>query len=155
MSKMYPCIDSKTTFKYPPDRLLPLRDIITKERMESPDMSDLSGEDCLLVMKNGIKTGITFGRATGIYSFVRDKETNQESKEWAIYNYDSTSGVFSDSGDSGSIIVDGLGRIGGLLTGGTGKTERLDVTYATPMWWLWERIKKRFPDAKLFPTSIP
>jgi hypothetical protein len=52
--------------------------------------------------------------------------------EWAIYNYDNTSGVFSALGDSGSIIVDGLGRIG-LLTGGTGRTlTTSDVTYANP-----------------------
>ncbi|KDQ53459.1 hypothetical protein JAAARDRAFT_424691 [Jaapia argillacea MUCL 33604] len=134
--KMYPRDDGKTTFKYSRDRLLPLRGMITEERMREPDMLDHDNEACLLVIKNGNATDVTIGRATGIFSFVRDDQTGQESMEWAIYNYDNKSGAFSARADSGSIIVDGLGRIGGLLTGSTGKTETSDVTYATPMWWL-------------------
>ena len=152
---MYPHNDSKTTFKYPDDHLLPLRDMLTKHDMYKPDMLDHDNEACLLVIKNGNATDVTIGRATGIFSFVRDNKTNQESIEWAIYNYDSKSDVFSAPGDSGSIIVDGLGRIGGLLTSDTGKTETSDVTYATPMWWLWPHIKKHFPKAHLYPTAIP
>lgn len=153
--KMYPRDDSKATFKYPHDRLLPLGGMITEELMREPDMLDHDNEACLLVIKNGNATDVTIGRATGIFSFVRDDETGQESMEWAIYNYNNKSGVFSAPGDSGSIIVDGLGRIGGLLTGGTGKTETSDVTYATPMWWLWPRIKQHFPNAHLYPTTMP
>jgi len=123
---MYPRDDGMTTFKYPDDRLLPLRDMFTKELMREPDMLDHDNEACLLVIKSGNTTNITIRRATGIFSFVRDDDTGEESMEWAIYNYDNKSGVFSAPGDSGSIIVDGLGRIGGLLTGGTGKTERSD-----------------------------
>ncbi|KAH8108684.1 hypothetical protein DFH11DRAFT_1862160 [Phellopilus nigrolimitatus] len=152
--KMYPRDDGKTSFKYPGNRLLQLRDMITEERMRDPDMLDHNNEACLLVIKNGNATDVTIGRATGIFSFVRDDETGQESMEWAIYNYDNKSGVFSAPGDCGSIIVDGLGRIGGLLTGGTGKTETSDVTYATPMWWLWPRIKQHFPNAHLYPTTM-
>jgi hypothetical protein len=151
---MYPRDDGKTTFKYPDDRLLPLCDMITEECMREPDMLDHDNEACLLVIKNGNATGVTIGRATGIFSFVRDDDTAQESMEWAIYNYDNNSGVFSALGDSGSIVVDGLGRIGGLLTGGTGKAETSDVTYATPMWWLWPRIKQHFPNAHLYPTTM-
>ncbi|KJA21087.1 hypothetical protein HYPSUDRAFT_203275 [Hypholoma sublateritium FD-334 SS-4] len=121
---MYPRDDGPPTFKYPSDRLLELRDMITEERMRNPDMLDHDKETCLFVIKNGNATGVTIGRATGIFSFVRADLSGQGSKEWAIYNYDNKSGVFSARGDSGSIIVDGLGRIGGLLTGGAGKAER-------------------------------
>ncbi|KAG8729944.1 hypothetical protein FRC10_003284 [Ceratobasidium sp. 414] len=151
---MYPRDDGQANFKYPHDRLLPLCDIITEERMREPDMLDHNNEACLLVIKNGNATDVTIGRATGIFSFVRDDKTGHESQEWAIYNYNNKSGVFSARGDSGSIIVDGLGRIGGLLTGGAGKTETSDVTYATPMWWLWPRIKQKFPNAHLCPTAV-
>jgi hypothetical protein len=151
---MYPCVDGTRAFKYPDGRLLPLRDMITEELMREPDMLDHDKEACLLVIKNGNATDVTIGRATGMFSFVRDKDTGQESREWAIFNYGDNSGVFSDYGDSGSIIVDGLGRIGGLLTGGTGKAETLDITYATPMWWLWPRIKQHFPNAHLYPTTM-
>jgi len=117
---MYPRTDGRTTFKYPSDRPLPLRDMITEELMRSPDVLDHDNEACLLVIKNGNATDVTIGRATGIFSFVREyfpNNTRQESTEWAIYNYDNTYGVFSAPGDSGPIIVDGLGSIGGLLTG--------------------------------------
>jgi hypothetical protein len=130
---MYPRDDGGTTFKYPQNRLLELRGMITEERMRRPDMLDHDNK-CLLVIKSGNATGVTIGRATGIFSFVRNEVTGEESREWAIYNYDNESGVFSKPGDSGSIIADGLGQIGGMLTGGTGKTETSDVTYATPMW---------------------
>jgi len=149
--KMYPRDDGLTTFKYPSDRLLPLRDMISEELMRRPDMLDHDNESCLIVIKSGNATGVTIGRATGIFSFVRDDDTGEESREWAIYNYDKNSGVFSAPGDSGSIVVDGRGRIGGLLTGGAGKVETSDVTYVTPMFWLWPRIKKHFPDAHLLP----
>ncbi|KIO04582.1 hypothetical protein M404DRAFT_82094, partial [Pisolithus tinctorius Marx 270] len=109
-------------FKFPLDRLLPLVGTITDKLMHAPDMWDLDGEPCLLVVKNGNATGITIGRANGVFSIVReysmDMTINQTSMEWAIINYDSKSDVFSGPGDSGSIIADLHGRIGGLLTGG-------------------------------------
>ena len=123
--------------------------------MRNPDMPDHDNKACFLVIKNGNATDVTIGRATGIFSFVREyflNDTYQESTEWAIYNYDNKSGVFSAPGDSGSIVV--LGRIGGLLTGGSGKVETSDVTYATPFWWLWPRIKEHFPNANLYPVTM-
>lgn len=150
---MYPLDDGQTTFKYPSDRLLGLRGMITEERMRNPDMLDHDNKTCLFVIKNGNTTGVTMGRATGIFSFVR-ADLSSQSKEWAIYNYDNKSGVFSARGDSGSIIVDGLGRIGGLLTGGAGKTGTSDVTYATPMFGLWPRIQQHFLNAHLNPTTM-
>lgn len=80
--------------------------------------------------------------------------TGEVSKEWAIYNYDKKSGVFSAPGDSGSIVVDGLGCIGGMLHGGAGTIDTCDITYVTPMWWLWPQIKMQFPNANLYPTFI-
>ncbi|KAF9509974.1 hypothetical protein BS47DRAFT_1410215 [Hydnum rufescens UP504] len=137
-SKMCPCADATTTFQYPDDRLLELRDLIQENEMSNPDML---GPD---------------GRATGIFSFVREyfnNGTHQTSMEWAILPYDHKSGDFSAPGDSGSIIVDGQGRFGGLLTGGAGKRDSLDITYATPLFWLLPRIKANgFPDAHLYPA---
>lgn len=123
--------------------------------MHNPNMPDHDGEPCLLVIKNGSTTGVTIGRVTGIFYFVREyfnNGTHQTSMVWTILPYDHKSGVFSAPGDSGSIIADGRGRIGGLLTGGAGKTESSDVTYATPFFWLLLRIKDNgFPDAHLYP----
>jgi len=57
-------------------------------------------------------------------------------------SYNSKSGAFSENGDSGGVIVDGLGRIGGLLTGGAASvdTPSEDITYATPINFLIKRM---------------
>jgi hypothetical protein len=128
---------------------------ITDDLMHNPDMWDSDGEPCLLVVKNGNATGTTIGRANGIFSIVRDyfndMSINQTSMEWGIINYDSKSdSVFSEPGDSGSAIADIRGRIGGMLTGSSGKMESCDMTYATPFWWLLGRIRANgFPNAHL------
>jgi hypothetical protein len=128
--------------------------IITDDLMGTPDMWDSDGEPCLLVIKSGNAANTTIGRANGVFSIVRDyfqdMSIHQTSMEWGIINYDSKSGVFSEPGDSGAVIADIRRRIGGMLTGGSGKTKSSDMTYATPFWWLLERIKANgFPDAHL------
>ncbi|KAF8799280.1 hypothetical protein BYT27DRAFT_7221909 [Phlegmacium glaucopus] len=153
--KCFPHGDANWEFEYPEDRLLPLMGIITNDLMCDPDMWDLDGEPCLLVVKNGNATGTTIGRANGIFSIVRDyhfndMSINQTSMEWGIINYDSKSEAFSELGDSGSAIADIHGRIGGMLTGGSSKTMSSDMTYATPFWWLLQRIKANgFPNVHL------
>jgi len=37
-----------------------------------------------------------------------------------------------------------------LLTGGCGSTDKTDITYGTPYWWLEERVKKAFPGCFLY-----
>src|SRR5258708_7172147 len=92
----------------------------------------------------GNATGVTIGRE------YFNNNTHQTSMEWAILPYDNNSGVFSAPGDSGSIIVDGRGHFGDLLTGGAGKTESSDVTYTTPLFWVFPRIEANgFPDPHL------
>lgn len=158
-SKCFPRGDANCKFKYPTDRLLPLKGTIDKKLMRNPDMwdEDKDKEPCLLVVKNGNATGTTIGRANGVFSIVRDyfndPKIHQTSMEWCIINHDNKSGVFSKGGDSGSIIADIRGRIGGLLTSGAGKTDRTDITYATHFWWLLERIHTKFPNAHVVETQ--
>ena len=152
--KCFPRGDASWHFNYPKDRLLQLRGIIADDLMRAPDMLDSDGEPCLLVVKRGNSSGTTLGRANGIFSVVReyflDTSINQTSMEWVIINYDSKSDVFSDCGDSGSIIADIHGRVGGMITGGTRKTKTSDMTYATPFWWILQRIQASgFPNAHL------
>ena len=152
--KCFPRGDANWKFEYPEDRLLQLKGIITDDLMWTPDMWDSDKKPCLLVVKRGSTTGTTLGRANGVLSIVRDyfndMSTCKTSMEWAIINYDSNSDVFSEAGDSGSIIADIRGRIGGMLTGGSGKTEASDITYATPFWWLLKRIRVNgFPNAHI------
>jgi hypothetical protein len=58
--------------------------------------------------------------------------------------------------DAGSFVIDGLGRIAGLLTGGTsrGEAEGADVSYATPGHWLLRRIKAKYPHADLYRVTF-
>ncbi len=152
--QMYPSPSNDTSFKYPLGRLLPLQGVIGEDELRCSQVLDANNEPCLPVIKSGCTTGVTIGQATGSMSFVREYFENcphQTSKEWAILPYDKKSGAFSAPGDSGAIIFDGRGRIGGVLTGGTGKkTEDTDVTYGTPFYWLMQRIKERFHDAYLY-----
>ncbi|KAI0029942.1 hypothetical protein K488DRAFT_79884 [Vararia minispora EC-137] len=152
---MFPRIDTQPGFKYPSNRLLPLAGIISEEHFRRPNTLDVDNEACLFVVKRGLTTKTTIGRATGIFSYVREyfpNETTQTSKEWAILPCDNESGAFSKGGDSGAVIVDRIGRFGGLLTGGAGRTPSSDITYATPFFWLWSLIKIMYPNAHLYPV---
>jgi len=136
---MYPDIRNPASFKYLDDRLLRLKGTITKSEMRHPTAIDHAGEPCLMVMKRGKATGLTVGRANGIRPYTRYySNITGTSTEWAILPLDSDSGPFSDKGDSGAVIVDGLGRIGGLLTAGAGITDSTDITYASPIGFLLE-----------------
>jgi hypothetical protein len=134
---MYPDLAAYIT--YPHDHHLPLQGVIEEDELCHPQMRDADGYPCLTVVKSGCMTGLTIGRATGIKSFVREyfpNGTHKTSKEWAILPHGNKSGAFSAPGDSGAIIVDGRGRIGGLLTGGAGQMDSTDITYASPFYWL-------------------
>ncbi|EIW81472.1 hypothetical protein CONPUDRAFT_124600 [Coniophora puteana RWD-64-598 SS2] len=154
-NKMNPRKDAPFGFKYPDERLLELRGILAEDRMRHPDMKDHEGENCLFVIKHGLTTRTTIGRASRFFSYAREyfsNQTHRDSIEWAILPYDNGSGAFSKGGDSGSMIASGSGEFGGLITGGSGKTESSDITYATPMFWLWLIIKAKFPNANLYPV---
>ncbi|KZV92769.1 hypothetical protein EXIGLDRAFT_789708 [Exidia glandulosa HHB12029] len=150
-------------FKYPVDRLLQLQDVIPLASMRNPEHVNRNGDPGLVVLKRGKSTGITVGLATGVFSYVREYSKDQSqaprtSQEWPVLPFGNGRGdVFSDVGDSGSVIVDGLGRVGGLITGGSGQPGPdggIDVTYATPLCWLLSRIQASgFPDARVYSRS--
>ena len=96
---------------------------------------------------------MTVGSANGLFSFVREyfeDGTHATSMELAILPYGHEGGAFSVEGDSGAAIVDGKGRVAGLLAGAAGTTEFADVTYVTPFYWLLERIRVHVPNACLY-----
>ncbi|KAJ6580227.1 hypothetical protein B0H10DRAFT_2235420 [Mycena sp. CBHHK59/15] len=141
---MYPNPRNVHSFTYPGDRLLMLKGTIPDEEMCHPTAFDQNNDPCLMVIKRGNTTGLTVGRANDICSYARnyyDDDKAKTSKEWAILPFNSKSGPFSDTGDSGSVIVDGLRCIGGLLTGGAGATPSSDITYATPISFLIMRMR--------------
>ena len=144
-----PNVQNRHKFCYPTDRLLSLRGILPISEMTQPKMLDKDGNPCILVLKRGMKTGVTVGIANQISSYSRsyfDDGTRIIAKEWPILSYSKEMGPFSQPGDSGALIVDATGQLGGLLTGGSGLTETSDITYATPLEFLlahMEKIAKR------------
>ena len=103
-------------------------------------------------MKRGHATLTTVGRLTGFESHVRRYFTigSRDSVEAAVYPHNEYFGPFSKGGDSGSIIVDASGKFVALLTAGTGPNDSTDITFGTPMHWLWKTIKAKFPGASLY-----
>lgn len=153
---MQPHAESSTSPIYPLDGLLQLRDVVKEDELRHPTTLDANGEECLIVVKNGNATSVTIGRATGIESFIREYDENgihSTSMAIAIYSYSQKDGAFSAPGDSGSVIADAKGRIVGILIGGAGKKDSIDVTYASPYYWIEERIKEAFPDSYLYPIT--
>ncbi|KIO31335.1 hypothetical protein M407DRAFT_220464, partial [Tulasnella calospora MUT 4182] len=69
VNKMYPRTDAQPGFKYPADRLLKLKEILADDRMRHPDTKGHDGENCLYVIKRGLTTLTTIGRATGFFSY--------------------------------------------------------------------------------------
>jgi hypothetical protein len=104
------------------------------------------------VIKRGLATLTTVGTLNGFESHTRRYFGlgSLDSVEVAVYPYDSDFIPFSKGGDSGSIVVDANGKFVALLTTGTGSIHSSDITFASPMHWLWDIIKAEFPDANLY-----
>ena len=150
---MFPHPEDQAGYKYPADGLLQAFGVVKDEEIRKPQHLDIHGEKSLLVVKNGLATGTTVGRANGLDSFTRvylDCGIEHTSIETAILSYDKQHCPFSAPGDSGAIILDRAGRIVALLTGGSGTADETDITYGTPYWWLEGQIKKAFPDCHLY-----
>ncbi|KAF9778736.1 hypothetical protein BJ322DRAFT_1014326 [Thelephora terrestris] len=144
---MSPIRQEPRSFQYPFDRLLRLKGTIPDEEMRHPTAVDKNNHRSLTVIKRGSTTGLTVGHANNVCSYARycyEDDNPRTSKEWAILPFDYQSRAFSEKGDSGAVIIDGHGRIGGLLTGGTGKdASSLDITYATPISFLLKRMQEQ------------
>jgi len=54
----------RPNFKYPTNRLLPLKGTISDEEMREPSGRDDNNTPCLMVLKRGNTSGLTVGRAT-------------------------------------------------------------------------------------------
>ena len=145
-------VGAPSDFAHPPDRLLELRGILSENEILKPN-KNLEGDSANHVMKHGLATLTTIGCLNGFKSFVRRYYMlgSLDSIEAATYPYVNDTGPFSRRGDSGSIIVDSLGKFVALLITNTGSTASFsDVTYGMPIDLLWEVIKAEFPGADLY-----
>ncbi len=153
MGLLYPRLDVPSEFDYPEDRLYQLKVILDAAEIKEPNSQDIKGDPTRFVIKRGLKTHTTVGRLNGFESYRRIYGLlgNFDSIEAAVYPYDNDSGPFSRGGDSGAAIVGAKNDIVAQLTGGAGPTDSSDITYGTPMQWLWNFvIKREFPNAVIF-----
>jgi hypothetical protein len=150
-------------FVFPGDRLLKLRGTIKEDEMRNPNVDNWSWCNSILVLKRGGATGLTVGRALNYFAYARkyigDNDDTIVSKEWAVIPHrDDKSTVFSAPGDSGSAVVDGAGRIGGIITSGCGHSDEYeshtDVTYVTPIDFVMEVIRGYKPLANAYIESV-
>lgn len=168
--KMHPNPRNSRNFIFPDDNLLKLWGTIPEEEMREPKMLDKNDEPCITVLKRGRSTNLTVGRATTFVSYSRkyfNENDTAVSKEWAVIPLDEKSGPFSAEGDSGSVVVDGLGRIVGMLTCGTRSGNETsdpesdvslvtsDVTFVTPIDFIMDIIHKHKPLANAYIMSAP
>ena len=151
---MHPNPGNPISFTYPGNRLLRFSGTASDEEMRSPPGSrDQENDPVNLVLKNGNTSGLTVGRLNSIRSFVRHYFKGQfgETKEVAVLPRSSESGAFSAPGDSGSVVVDGKGRVCGMLTGGDGATDVSDVAFVTSISFLLKRLREQGIEANIFP----
>ncbi|KZT25965.1 hypothetical protein NEOLEDRAFT_1156078 [Neolentinus lepideus HHB14362 ss-1] len=141
-SMFYDESNGKRVFKFPADRELRINGWLTREL--NPDCFDSNGKPCLVVMKDGYTPNLTVGCYAGLEAYICDG-LGVESMELAVYNYDKQSGSFSDKGDSGSLVFDGMGHMVGIVHTGMWKGLWNHVTYATPAWWAIEQLKLEYP----------
>ena len=140
-----------SNFDYPANRLPVLRIILSGEEIRTPS-KDCKGDPTRYVMKRGLTTSTTVGCLNGFEFHVCRYFTlgRRNSVEAAVYSFYNDSSPFSEGGDSGSAIVDAFSKFTVLLTGGMGSAYFSDITFGTPMCWLWGIIKAEFPGAKLY-----
>ncbi|TFY52100.1 hypothetical protein EVJ58_g10202 [Rhodofomes roseus] len=156
-SWMYPDSANPHSFDYPGNRLLRFSGTLSDEEMRRPPLhtKDQDKDAVIMVLKNGNTSGLTVGCLNNVRSVVRHYFKDQPgvaSKEVAVLPRTSKSGAFSAPGDSGSAVVDGKGRVCGILTGGDGATDVSDVTFVTSINFLLKRLAENDVKANIFPT---
>ncbi|KAG8774655.1 hypothetical protein FRC12_001884, partial [Ceratobasidium sp. 428] len=156
-SWMCPHPTNPPSFKYPGNRLLKFSDTIPDGYwMGEPGKKTLNHDPVIMVIKRGGTSGLTVGRLNSIRSVIRyyfKGQPSQPTREVAVYPRGSWSGPFSEPGDSGSVVIDGNGRVTGILTGGAGATELLDCTYVTSINFLVKRLQERGYNPNIFLTA--
>jgi hypothetical protein len=153
---MHPHPANPSSFEYPADRLLRCFETASDQEMFRPDPknTDHNSGSVIMVLKNGNTSKLTVGRLNTICAFVREYfngVASEMSKEVSVLPRNSKSGPFSEPGDSGSVVIDGVGRICGIITGGDGPTDVSDCTYITSINFLIKRLAAFGIKANIFP----
>ena len=141
---------NQPSFNFPDDGLIQIKGLIPLDEIRSPrgPLENHQHDPCIIVMKKGATTGLTFGCPSELMSTVRNclPDGGQiETREWAIPgSFENKHVAFSKAGDSGAAVLGLDGRLGGILTRGAGADVGLsvDITYASPAVLVLEDIEK-------------
>nr|XP_031861062.1 uncharacterized protein CI109_003422 [Kwoniella shandongensis]KAA5528134.1 hypothetical protein CI109_003422 [Kwoniella shandongensis] len=120
-----------------PGDVLPISGVVPRRELTAGELA---------VLKRGATTGLSVGVTWSPQSFVRLDFDNAWTRELPIVTVVARRGEhfvppFSGRGDSGATVIDRSGRVCGILTAGALNAQGVDITYATPMWWLLERMR--------------
>ena len=147
---MSPSTTDQHPFNYPIDRLIRFNNIFSVIDMDGPSPENM------IVFKRGYHSGLTIGRLNDVRSVIRTTfktASSVLSREVAVLPRKNTTTGFSGQGDSGAAVINGWGAVAGMLTSGDGFGLTSDVTYATPMTFLLERLEALGFPANLFPAA--
>ncbi|KDQ52060.1 hypothetical protein JAAARDRAFT_139278 [Jaapia argillacea MUCL 33604] len=153
---MCPHPANPSSLQYQGDPLLQCFGTVSDQEMFRPDPKnkDHDNDSAIMVLKNGNTSKLTIGRLNTICAFVREYingVAGEMSKEVSVLPRDSTSGPFSAPGDSGSVVIDTVGRICGIITGGDGAADDFDCTFITSINFLVKRLAVFGIEANIFP----
>ncbi|KDQ54433.1 hypothetical protein JAAARDRAFT_49387 [Jaapia argillacea MUCL 33604] len=153
---MLPHTAGPSSFQYLGDALLECSGTVSDQEMFRPDLKNKDHHDdpALFVLKHGNASKLTAGRLNTICAFVReyvDGVAGEMSKELSVLPRSLKSGSFSAPGDSGSVVIDGVSRICGIIVGGDGDGEDYDCTFVTSINFLVKRLAAFGIEANIFP----
>ena len=145
-------------FKYPSDRLLQFHNTLSNEEMCSPNPENVDerGNPTIMVIKRGFSSGLTVGCLNNICSVLRTPfrtQPGEYSREVAVLPRTYKAGAFSEPGDSGAAVINGLGAVVGMLTSSSGSNKLSDCTYITPISFLLKCLGENGFPANIFPVA--
>ncbi|KAF6758906.1 hypothetical protein DFP72DRAFT_961530, partial [Ephemerocybe angulata] len=127
---------------------LPIRRALPRHLVLNPDTNaSVNGDNHSIVGKYGGATKLTLGRYSGMEAFICN-DFGEESREVAVYNYRKTSGDFANYGDSGSLVFTGDGDALAMVHSGMLRGGHSHVSFGTPVWWVMEQVRARYPFAE-------
>ncbi|KAH6908779.1 hypothetical protein BKA70DRAFT_1188627 [Coprinopsis sp. MPI-PUGE-AT-0042] len=140
---------------YPVDGLLEITRLVSEADMQEWLREHARNDLEIPVLKHGWKTGTTVGRLNGLKTLVRHERrryTDSLQFDSIEHTFLGSGGhAFSKPGDSGASIVDREGRLVGMITSGSGISDSLDLTYATPFYKILNRLEEVLPGYTLYP----
>jgi len=141
------------SFKYPKSHLLHFFGLVS-DNVFKPNFKTNVDYNNIMVVKHGSASNPTMGRPNTVRASVRtypiDGQPGKMSKEVCVVPRNPKSGPLSACGDSGSAVIDGIGRVSGIITGGDAATDVSDCMFVTSINFLLKRLKSFGIEGNIF-----